>query len=67
MFRPIRKTKRPATLGEISRVLGIPRGTLYIKARAKEVPGLRFRGGRYEMARATLERLVREREPAPAA
>lgn len=49
-----------ALLGEVARTLGIPRSTAYIAARAGELP-VEFVAGRYEMPRATLDRLVRER------
>jgi predicted site-specific integrase-resolvase len=67
---PRRRLRDVATLSEISAALQIKRPTLYVMARAGEIP-VRFSAGRYVMARSVLERLIRERQakeqPAPAA
>jgi len=68
LWKP-RRSRRAATLGEIAKVLGVNRHTLYVRCLRGEVRGIRFIGGRYEMSRTRLEQLVaeKERNEAPAA
>ena len=54
---PVQRVPGPVLLGELQRVTGRPRSTLYIMARSGELPVV-FRGGRYEMERADLPRVV---------
>ncbi len=61
-----RPSAEPVLLSELSRACGVSRVTCYIWARAGEIPAT-FRGGRYEMDRKHLPRIVRERGRAPKA
>ena len=53
------KDTEPVLLSEIARESGLSRGTIYLMARARDIP-VEFRAGRYEMQRADLERVVAE-------
>lgn len=55
----------PVLMSEVARALGIHRATAYERARAGKLP-VTWRGGRFEMRRSDLDRLVRERKGATA-
>lgn len=54
-------------LGEIARDLGVSRGTAYLMARSRELPPVRFAGGRYQAERPAWRRYLKERQRAEAA
>lgn len=55
------RSNEPALMSEVARELGIHRVTAYEHARDGKLP-VRWRGGRYEMRRCDLDRLIQERK-----
>jgi len=54
-----------ALMSEIASALGVHRTTAYHMARAGEIAGVSWRGGRYEMSRADFRRLKPIAKPQP--